>query len=236
MLIHFSRTSTTQRLLPLVALSILVVGSLLPLSSGLRRTPSGVPSLPQGMSLSDLPLRFEPNTGLFPSSVHFTARSPQSLLEFTPSNVRMTLQAGAVSPESRVQSSASQSETPSTLRIEFLGANPQAETAGNGPSAATVNYFLGSDPAAWRTGLPTYAGITYSSLYPGIDLQYEGTGGQLKSTYLVAPNADPSAIRWRYSGANNVTIDSSGNLQINIANSKVKTQDSKLTQNVELQF
>jgi len=43
---------------------------------------------------------------------------------------------------------------------------------------------------------------------------YEGTDGQLKSTYLVAPGADPSRIRWRYQGANDVQVDAEGNLLV----------------------
>src|SRR5207249_818370 len=39
-----------------------------------------------------------------------------------------------------------------------------------------------------------------------------GAGNQLKGVYTLQPHADPSRIRWRYDGGDEVTIDSSGNL------------------------
>jgi hypothetical protein len=41
----------------------------------------------------------------------------------------------------------------------------------------TVNYFIGDDPAQWHTNLPTYAGVAYRRLYPGIGLRYDGKSG-----------------------------------------------------------
>src|SRR5688500_10425444 len=102
MLIQLRRTDSTQRVHPLIALSILVAGSVLPLSGGLHRSPTPLPSLPQGTNLNNLPLRFEPNIGQSPASARFTARSPQALLELTLSGVHMTLQSPLESPASGV--------------------------------------------------------------------------------------------------------------------------------------
>jgi len=77
-----------------------------------------------------------------------------------------------------------------------------------------INYFIGNDPSKWSTDVSTYASTHYEGLYPGIDLKYEGTGGQLKGTYTVAPGADPALIRWRYAGAESVRIDEAGNMQV----------------------
>ncbi len=80
-----------------------------------------------------------------------------------------------------------------------------------------MNYIIGNDPAEWHTDLPTYAGITYSQLYDGIDLTYSGTEGHLKSTYTIAPGADPSVIRWSYTAISNTNIDAQGNLQLTLS-------------------
>src|SRR5207248_972062 len=45
---------------------------------------------------------------------------------------------------------------PSVVRMRFLGANPGPEITGSEPLPGIVNYFLGSDPAKWRTNLPTF--------------------------------------------------------------------------------
>jgi hypothetical protein len=74
--------------------------------------------------------------------------------------------------------------------------------------AGQANFFIGQDPGAWRTGLPAYQEIRYRQLYPGIDLVYLGSSGQLKSEFRVAPGADPRLIRIAYSAA--VAIDADG--------------------------
>ncbi|HTS61735.1 MAG TPA: SBBP repeat-containing protein [Candidatus Acidoferrales bacterium] len=77
-------------------------------------------------------------------------------------------------------------------------ANPQPEDVLPG----VVNYFLGSDPKAWRTGVPRYARIRYRGLEPGIDLVFhQGPAGELEYDLIVAPGADPGRIRLRLEGA-----------------------------------
>jgi hypothetical protein len=64
----------------------------------------------------------------------------------------------------------------------------------------TLNYFIGNDPAGWHTNIPTFMGVVYQQLYPGIDLRYDTIDGQMKGTYIVAPGIRPEQIRWRYDG------------------------------------
>lgn len=108
-------------------------------------------------------------------------------------------------------------QPPAVVRLRYDGATPQPEVRAGDRQPGVVHLLLGNDRRAWRTNVPTYAGITYQQLYPGIDLRYDGTGGQLKGTYLVAPHTDPSRIRWRYHGAIDVQVDATtGNLQISV--------------------
>jgi len=37
-----------------------------------------------------------------------------------------------------------------------------------------VNYFIGNEPALWRTDIPTFREVVYREVYPGIDLVYSG--------------------------------------------------------------
>jgi hypothetical protein len=58
------------------------------------------------------------------------------------------------------------------------------------------NYLIGNDPNKWRTNVPTYGRVRYENIYPGVDLVYYGKkGGQLEYDFVVAPGADPGAIR-----------------------------------------
>ena len=92
------------------------------------------------------------------------------------------------------------------VRLEFRDARPTAPE-GEGELAGRVNFLLGDDPGAWRTGLPTFAAIRYRELYPGIDLLYTVEGASLKSEFVVAPGADPGRIRVRWRGARSIRLE-----------------------------
>src|SRR5262249_4875604 len=77
-----------------------------------------------------------------------------------------------------------------------------------------VNYFLGSNPASWRTNLPTFAKAKYTAVYPGIDLVFYGAGREIEYDFLVAPGADPGAIRLAFDGADRLGRDSSGSIAL----------------------
>jgi hypothetical protein len=49
----------------------------------------------------------------------------------------------------------------------------------------TSNYFIGNDPAKWRTNVPTYAKVKYEEIYSGIDLVYYGNQRQLEYDFIV---------------------------------------------------
>jgi large repetitive protein len=51
--------------------------------------------------------------------------------------------------------------------------------------------MIGKNPNKWRANIATYAGVVYQQLYDGIDLRFDGSGGQIKSTYTIAPGTDP---------------------------------------------
>ena len=80
------------------------------------------------------------------------------------------------------------------------------------PLGARSNYFLGNDPLKWRTGVPLYGQVRYRDLYPGIELAFHGDGRALEYDWIVAPGADPSAIRMSFEGADRMAIDAAGDL------------------------
>ncbi len=172
-----------------------------------------------------LPLSFIPNRGQTDPQVVFQASSAGGALFFTADEIVIAttrsspntppLAARELEPTAAPQKDVAISVT----RLQFVGANRRAAIVGVDPLPGIANFFLGNDPAKWQTNLPTFAGIVYRDLYPGIDLRYDGnSGGQIKGTYLVAPGADPSAIRWRYAGAPELAVDAAtGDLHISAA-------------------
>jgi len=82
------------------------------------------------------------------------------------------------------------------------------------PNGAISNYLLGSDPTRWIRRVPQFQRVRYRGLYPGIDLVFHGAGSALEYDLVVAPGADPAAIRLRYQGARRLSLDADGNLII----------------------
>ncbi len=77
----------------------------------------------------------------------------------------------------------------------------------------------------WRTGLPTYHKVIYREVWPGIDVEYSGTGQQLKTTYIVKPGADPKRIRLAYRGVTKLALADNGQLNIHTPK-QVLTEDT----------
>jgi hypothetical protein len=128
-----------------------------------------------------LPLSFEANRGQADPSVEFVARSTGYQLFLAPDEAVLVLRRpGAAVPDA--------------LRLNLAGASPQ-RAVGVDALPGRVNYLTGSDPARWRTSIPTYAKVLVPGVYPGVDLVYYGTGRQLEYDFILAPGADPASIR-----------------------------------------
>ena len=159
------------------------------------RHPMVPPAAPAATSAARLPLAFVPNVGQLASQVAFEARLAGGALAFTRDAVLLAASDGPA------------------LRVEFVGASPQTSLAGTGRQASTFGFYQAGRVA--RSGVPSYAGLEYTQLYPGIDLRYDGNASYLKGTYTLAAGADPASIRWRYAGAERAWIDPvSGDLHI----------------------
>jgi hypothetical protein len=102
--------------------------------------------------------------------------------------------------------------TGGVLRMKLRNANPAAKVTGIDELAGTSNYFIGNDPAKWRTKVPTYAKVKYEGIYPGIDLVYYGNQRQLEYDFIVAPGANPHRIAFDVRGAKRIRRDARGDL------------------------
>jgi hypothetical protein len=104
----------------------------------------------------------------------------------------------------------------SAVTFQLLGANLRARLAGASPLPGKINYLVGRDRKAWRTGIATFGRVRAAGVYPGIDLVYYGRQDQgrtrLEYDFVVAPDADPERITWAVTGASQATIDARGDL------------------------
>lgn len=211
--------------------------------------PAAVPATPAtGRPAADQrPLAFEVNQGQADPSVAFLARGRGYHLFLTATEAVFTLR--GTSPGARGQRDAhpgrpaSLRGTPSqaarqppratVLRLQLVGANPQPQLVGLGPLPGTVNYVTGRVPRQWITQVPTYAQVTSVAVYPGVDLVYYGTPGQLEYDFYVAAGADPHQIILAFEGADTVEVDRHGELVLQTAAGTLRHRKPFLYQEID---
>ena len=96
------------------------------------------------------------------------------------------------------------------MRFVGGGAVPMGEAMQPGYS----NYYIGDNPARWRSRVPSFAVARYTDIYNGIDLELYTASDALKYNLIVHPGADPSAIAIEYTGTDGVKVTKEGNLLI----------------------
>jgi uncharacterized repeat protein (TIGR01451 family) len=170
-----------------------------------------------------LPLQFEANRGQTDASVGFLSRGRGYTLFLTSTEAVMVLTRrearGKRDRFSLTQPGLAQPEktTQTVVRMKLVGANPKPKLAGLEELPGKVNYFIGNDPKKWRTNVPTCARVEYKNVYPGVNLVYYGNQRQLEYDLVVAPGADPKAIRLAFEGVHKFALDAQGNLILHTA-------------------
>jgi hypothetical protein len=180
--------------------------------------PSGLATGPLLPSYGQLPLRFEANQGQTDAQVSFLARGSGYSLFLTPDQAVLRLQKLSADPRAGAGLPAGPGEV---LRMQLVGANPAPQVAGLYELAAKSNYLIGNDPRRWHTDVPNYGRVAFRGVYPGVDLVYYGNQGQLEYDFVVAPGADPGAVRLAFQGAEAITLDAEGNLVLHTAGGDV---------------
>jgi hypothetical protein len=177
-----------------------------------------------------LPLGFEANQGQTDSRVRFLSRGGGYSLFLTPNEAVLALKRGQTQKPGRKPNGAKPAiesrkiAAPAVLRMQLVGSNARAGMMGVDELPGKSNYFIGNDPANWRTNVPNYRKVAEHGIYPGIDLIYYGTQRQLEYDFVVAPGSDPHAIRLAFQGADHLSIDSQGNLIASVGGGEVSWQ------------
>ena len=150
-----------------------------------------------GAMLPKLPISFEENRGQTDPRVRFIANGLGYTLFITDSETVARLQTG---------------KRGTVLRMRLTGANPHPTAGGEQPLTGRSNYFIGNDPAKWRTKIPMFERARLSNVYDDIDVVYYGNQGELEYDFIVRPGADPDQIRLTFEGAKAIDVDAAGDL------------------------
>jgi len=143
-----------------------------------------------------LPLSFEANQGQTDHRIKFLSHGSGYSLFLTGDEAVLALKkpGGSVARDRQPKSAVPSAEPPAVVRMKLVGANATAKLTGLAELPGKSNYFIGNDPKKWRTNVPNYAKVKYTSVYPGVDLVYYGNQRQLEYDFVVQPGADPRQI------------------------------------------
>jgi hypothetical protein len=135
-----------------------------------------------------MPIWFEPNLGQVKADADFFSRLGGAIVLVARGHLAVRKEDGF------------------TIRVGLMGANRQVAPEGISPRDSYSSYFRGADPKQWRTRVPHFDGVRYSTVYPGVDVIYYERGGHLEFDFVVAPGADVRQIRMQIEGGSGRVI------------------------------
>lgn len=145
------------------------------------------------------PIFFEQNLGQHGAGTFFWARSGGHTFSLQTDKAVLTLHQAAQIHQ---------------IEMIFRGSNPQARLAGSDPLSGKVNYLIGREPRDWRTAIPIWRKVSYTQIYPGIDLEFYANRQDLEYDFIVAPGTAPQRIDLSFTGVDAVRVDADGNLHL----------------------
>ncbi len=164
-----------------------------------------------------LPLSFEANDGQVNREVRFLSRGKGYTLFLTSNEIVLSFGHDPFAETKPILNKRSgwnsrKPYTAETIRLRSIGANPHPQITGLDRLPGKSNYFIGNDPQKWHTNIANYARVQIENIYPGIDIVYYGNQRQLEYDWIIAPGADPKAIRLAVESEVDLKIDAQGNL------------------------
>jgi hypothetical protein len=172
------------------------------------------------------PLCFEANQGQANSPAQFVARGHDYQFLITPVETQFILRKAAAPAFSlsldRREVAGPRMFSTRTVRMQFVGADPQAQILGDEELPGKINYLIGNDPAQWHANVATFARVKVEQLHPGISLVYYGNQQQLEYDFTIAPGADPSVITIHFDGVDKVSISAQGELVLTLGDDEIR--------------
>ena len=109
-------------------------------------------------ALSEIPVSFIENRGVFPDEVAFYVQGADKTLFFARDGITFRL---------------SGKDRSWVVKLEFVETNPDVALRGEDLQQAVFSYFKGPEKD-WKRRLRTFGRVVYEELWPGIGLVYRG--------------------------------------------------------------
>jgi hypothetical protein len=159
-------------------------------------------------------LVFQKNAGQFPESVGFVARGAGY-------NV-------VLADQPLIQLFDRRQALSHQLRLEVEGAQTRRELSGVAPAQGRFHYLVG-ESSRWKTNIAAFGKVRQHDVLPGVDMDFYGVDGRLEYDFVLAPGTQPSAVRYRLDGAEQLSINSDGALVIDLGDGKQLIQHPPVT-------
>ena len=174
------------------------------------------PAAKVATAYGNLPLQFEVNQGQVDANIKMMARGQGYNILLQPTAATFDLH----------KTNRGGKDSREVVSLSFAGASKTAALATEQKLPGYVNYMHGSDASKWQTGVPTFARVRTSAVYPGVDVVYYGTGRQLEFDMVVAAGTSTDAIQLSIAGAKPV-LEGNGELVL-AAGADVRAEDVRL--------
>jgi len=149
-------------------------------------------------------LFFEANVGQVDDQVSFLARGEAYTLFLTASGAYFS----SVGAET-------------VLKVSLPGANLAAKAIGERRLSSKNHYYKGESAQKWSTDVALFEAVRYQQVYPGVDLVYYGSDGQLEYDFIIAPGSDPDQIQLVFDDVDAMRINDAGELIISVSGEKI---------------
>lgn len=144
-----------------------------------------------------LPIAFEQNQGQADREVSYLARTAAFDVFFVDGATRI------------VKRNADGADV---VDIRLVGGHSNVAPIGSEPLQQRTNYIRGVRASDTAVDIANFAKVRFESVYPGIDLVYYGTNGELEYDFVVAAHANPEQIRLAFEGVEDVRLSEQGRL------------------------
>ncbi len=155
-----------------------------------------------------VPVSFTENLGQWDTRVRYAAQLHDAALFLEDDGITVALRSHLPHPTPETKATAYHA-----YKMHF-GGSTGATPEGEGRLEGYSNYYLGSNPARWRSGVGTYSVVRYRDVWPGIDIEIYSASSALKYNIIVHPGGDPSQVAIEYEGTDGVSIGSTGNMLV----------------------
>ncbi len=98
------------------------------------------------------------------------------------------------------------------VKMNFAGSKQTSHARGMEKQTPYFNYFIGNDRSKWASNVPSYAEVRLDNLYDGISARVYFDSGQVRYDMILAPGADASQIALEFDGADDMQVNSAGDL------------------------